>query len=457
MSFRLRISLVFVLLVGIILGLFGSYLYVQSDHIRAEEFYQRLDERAALTERFVREAGDLPLDEADHLERTLLAALPNEALAILTPQGKVVFQRADPIPNVPKSWIASALDKGSLHVSYAGRQYVVRATNVPSKGGTMVTLASASDVEGGEQLDQLQRSVILGSVLLLLVTGVIAWGFATWTLIPVRILVRTANEIQEPTQRIPIPPGPQDELGSIATTFNALLARIEAAFQVQRSFIASASHELRTPLTVVRGELHQALQLAHGQDELIGKLRTVESQALHMQDLLAQLLWLARTQGPLENITTDEVRLDEVAERAMERCRARYPERNVHFDMADDEEGKEPLVRGNAVLLTAALYNLLTNAAKYGGESVIYLLLQATGNGWWSISVSDTGPGMSEEVLSRVREMFYRSADASRLDGHGIGLALVDRIAHVHHGRLDIVTAPGKGTSATLVLPAIRA
>ena len=453
MSFRLRISLVFVLLVGLILGVFGWYLYEQSDRIRAEEFYQRLDERAALAARLVEQDGGLSLIGDHDLEKTLLAVLPDEGMAIMKSDGEVIFQRTGPMPAVPSTWITSARKTGYVHVSRGERQYSIRSI---SKGGDAVIIASAIDLDGRAQLYRLRRSVIAGSALLLLVTGVIAWGFATWTLIPVRSLVRTVNEIQEPTQRVAVPPGPQDELGSMATTFNDLLARIEGSFNVQRSFIASASHELRTPLTVVRGELHQALQLAYGQDELSAKLRIVESQALLMQDLLAQLLWLAQIHGPQESLATDEVRLDEVAERAMERCRGRYPDRSVRFNMASDPEGIEPLVRGNAVLLTAAVYNLLTNAAKYGGDGPVSLLLQATGAGQWSISITDTGPGMPSEVVQRVRELFFRAADASRSDGHGIGLALVDRIARVHHGSLDIFTVPGTGTTTALVLPMIH-
>lgn len=452
MSFRLRISIVFILLVGSMLTLFGSYLYLQSARISAREFYRRLDERADLTERIVREAGRLPFEERDKLERALYNVLPNEALAIFSHDGRTLFQRAGPLPALPKSWIETALNQGVLHVEMEGRYYVVHATDIPEKGGSMIAVASAEDRRGGRELSQLRRSLVIASMLLLVLTVAIAWGFATWTLEPVRALVRKANAIQEPSQRLPVVPGRKDELSNLTNTFNALLGRLEDTFQVQRSFIASASHELRTPLTIMRGALHHAAQRAEGMTELTNKLRTIESQALHMQDMLAQLLVLARIQGPSEHITTDLIRLDEIAERAMERCRSMYSSSSIRFDIQDGS-GSEPLVRGNAVLLTAGFYNLLTNAAKYGGDSPIDLVLAKHADERWSLSVTDKGPGMPAEVLARAREMFYRGSETIMADGLGVGLALVDRIAKVHGAEFSIETSKDQGTMATLQFP----
>ncbi len=289
---------------------------------------------------------------------------------------------------------------------------------------------------------------ITGLAALLLTAG-LAWLYATWALVPVRLLVRRAAEIHEPTERLPEPSGRRgDELSELTTVLNELLARIDGAFSVQRSFIANASHELRTPLTILRGEAHQAKQAAGGNQEMSKHLKSIDEQAMVMQDLLEQLLWLAQTRGAAERIPFDEVRLDEVAERALERCRARHPDRRVRFAMDEDQAGREPLVRGNAVLLTAALYNLLTNAVKYGGEDV-ELRVSVSGTEAL-VAVTDHGKGMSPDALARVRELFYRGDDAAPLDGHGIGLALVDRIMQVHNGRLELSAVQGKGTMALL-------
>jgi hypothetical protein len=168
---------------------------------------------------------------------------------------------------------------------------------------------------------------------------------------------------------------------------------------------------------------------------------------------LSQLLWLARTRSDPSQLPKDRVRLDELADRAMEQCRIRYPDRPVTLAMSAESEDLEPLVNVNAVLLTAALYNLLSNAAKYGGVGPIRMSIDTTADEV-SACVSDTGPGMTAEMVARAKELFYRSDEARHVEGHGIGLALVERIAAVHQGWFELETAPGSGTKACLRLPA---
>lgn len=448
MSFRSRMAIVFTLLVGALLALFGVLVHAHAEHLREEEFFDRLEDRAVLVERLMEESRSMTVSEAGHLAQALRDALPEESIVVIGTDGQVLFER-EPI-DLPTSWRETASRKGRARITQGLRQFVVVDRPETRPLGILYTMASAIDAAGHESLRELRRSMWTTGLVALLLTAGIAWLYATWALVPVRLLVRKAAEIHEPSERIPVPPGRSgDELAAIATTFNALLSRIDNAFSVQRSFIANASHELRTPLTILRGEAHQARQGGIS-PQTAAHLRAIEEQVLVMQDLLEQLLWLAQTRGAAERIPFAEVRLDEVAERALERCRARYPERPVRFAMDEEPEGREPLVHGNAVLLTAALYNLLTNAVKYGGER-IELRVSVQGSDAVA-TVTDHGKGMAPEALARVRELFYRASDATPIDGHGIGLALVDRIMQVHGGRLELSAVEGKGTVALVRL-----
>lgn len=449
MSFRSRMAIVFTVLVGALLALFGVLVHAHAEHLREEEFFDRLEDRAVLVERLMEESRGMTVSEAGHLARALRDALPEESIVVIGTDGQVLFERA-PI-DLPTSWRKTASRKGRARITQGLRQFVVVDRPETRPLGILYTMASAIDAAGHESLRELRRSMWTTGLVALLLTAGIAWLYATWALVPVRLLVRKAAEIHEPSERIPVPPGRSgDELAAIATTFNALLSRIDNAFSVQRSFIANASHELRTPLTILRGEAHQARQ-ADLNPQTAAHLRAIEEQAMVMQDLLEQLLWLAQTRGAAERIPFAQVRLDEVAERALERCRARFPDRPVRLAMDEDPEGREPLVHGNAVLFTAALYNLLTNAVKYGGER-IELRVAVQGRDAVAM-VTDHGKGMAPEALARVRELFYRAADAAPLDGHGIGLALVDRIMHVHGGKLELSAVEGKGTVAVVRMP----
>lgn len=449
MSFRLRMAIVFTVLVGALLASFAALVHAHSEHLREEEFFERLEDRAVLVERILVESRSMPMQEAEHLAQALRDALPDESIVVIDTLGAVIFQRA-PI-GLPTSWRETATRKGRARITQGQRQYVVvdRPETLPF--GIRYTMSSAIDAHGLESMAELRRSMLLIGLAALLVTGGLSWLYATWALVPVRLLVRKATEIHEPTERLPVPQRRGDELAEIAVTFNELLSRIDKAFSVQRSFIANASHELRTPLTILRGEAHQARQLADGNSAMMLRLKGIDEQAMVMQDLLEQLLWLAQTKGAAERIPTEAVRLDEAAERALDRCRARYPDRPVRFAMETDAEGREPMVRGNAVLLTAALYNLLTNAVKYGGDRV-ELRISIVGDEV-EARVTDDGKGMPPPAMARAKELFYRGSDAPPLDGHGIGLALVDRIMQVLDGRFEIDSAEGKGTVAIVRLP----
>jgi signal transduction histidine kinase len=453
MNFRARMALVFTLLVGVLLGLFGLFVHARAEALRKAEFFERLEERALLVEQLIEESRQLPVSEAEHLADVLRDALPNEAILVIGVDGTVVFKRAADGLEVPLSWRETASRLGRVRVSQGERQSVVIDTPEALRYGIRYTMASAIDAQGLASMRSLRRSLLIGILIALAITAVLAWLYATWALIPVRMLIARVSAIREPSERLDTAEDRRpDEIGAIAVAFNDLLARLDDAFATQRSFIATASHELRTPLTVVRGELHQARNAAQDNDAVTAHLRRMEEQVLLMQDLLGQLLWLAQTQAVGERLVNDVVRLDEVAERAMERCRMRYPEVAIHFDMHVAEEASDFTVKGNAVLLTAAVYNLLSNAAKYGGGGTVRLVL-SSGPEAVMVRVHDQGPGMDAETLRRARELFFRGAQKEITDGHGIGLSLVDRIARVHGGAVAISSGPSEGTTVELSLP----
>lgn len=453
MTFRLRMAVAFTVLVAVLILAFSYLILQRSEALREAEFYQRLEDRAVLVEHLLVEARSMPVNEAEHLAQALREALPNEELVVIGTDGQVLFQRATSEVDLPASWREVASQRGIVRIAREDRQFVVvdRPETLPA--GIRYTMTSAIDRNGLASMAMLRRWVFGAGAVALLLTALLSWAYATWALTPVRQLVRQLADMQQPSDRLRVEHSEDpDELGAVAIAFNGLLSRLDEAFQVQRSFMATASHELRTPLTVVRGELHLAKGLLPESAPLERHLLAIEEQAVHMQDLLDQLLWLARTQGTTAALLKDRVRLDEVAERAMERCSMRYPKVPVRFDMDIGDDVHEPVMLGSSVLLTAAVYNLLTNSAKYGGGGPVSLHLVVRSS-HASFQVSDRGPGMGTETLQRAKEMFYRAADVPAMDGHGIGLSLVDRIARVHGGRVTITSEAGVGTSVVVDLP----
>jgi signal transduction histidine kinase len=453
MSFRLRMAVAFTVLVAVLILAFSYLILQRSEALREAEFYQRLEDRAVLVEHLFLEARSMPVDEAEHLAHLLQEALPNEELVVLGIDGGVLFQRSATPIELPESWREVASQRGIVRIARDDRQYVVVDRPETVQAGIRYTMTSAIDRNGLASMAMLRRWVIGSGIVALLLTALLSWAYATWALAPIRELVYQLGNMERPSERLTVGNmRTPDELDEVAIAFNGLLVRLDEAFEVQRSFMATASHELRTPLTVVRGELHLAKGLLQPNDPAERHLHAVEEQAVHMQDLLDQLLWLARSQVATTTLLRDRVRLDEVAERAMERCGMRYPHVPIRFELVVADDVHEPVIMGSSVLLTAAVYNLLSNAAKYGAGAPVTLGLEV-GTSNASFTVTDKGPGMHPETLQRAKEMFYRAADAAPLEGHGIGLTLVDRIVRVHGGRVAIRSEVGVGTSVVLELP----
>ena len=241
--------------------------------------------------------------------------------------------------------------------------------------------------------------------------------------------------------------GTDDELGRLATSFNAMLVELEAATEAQRQLVADASHELRTPLTSLRTNV-EVLARPNGlpEDDRRRLVGDVVAQLGELGALVENLVDLAREAeaAPAEA----PVRLDVLAAEAVERTRRRA--RGTAFSLR-----LEPCsVHGSAERLERALDNLLDNAVKWSpvGAEVEVTVTQAG-----TLTVRDRGPGIDPADADRVFDRFYRAGNARGMPGSGLGLAIVRQIVEAHGGTATARTAAGGGAVLEVRLPAITA
>lgn len=291
----------------------------------------------------------------------------------------------------------------------------------------------------------------------LLVTGAAA-GFGWWlvasSLHPVDAMAHTARAIGSSadfTRRLPVPLH-HDELRRLAETFNEMLARLEAAFQSQQQFLADAAHELRTPLATIRTNL-EIWQRSGDDAEREAVARSAVREADRMGRLVADLLFLAR--GDLERpprrvpVALDRILLDVYA------LQRSLPER---IELVLDDFA-QVMVEGDPDQLRQLVLNLVDNALRYtpaGGRVTLGLARQGARA---TIRISDTGPGIPPEHLPNIFDRFYRIDDARarHTGGAGLGLAISQQIAEAHGGRIEVVSAEGRGTTFIVDLPALPA
>ncbi len=241
----------------------------------------------------------------------------------------------------------------------------------------------------------------------------------------------------------------EDEVGQLATRFNAMLERLEhsraeldASVQAQRQLVADASHELRTPVTSLRTNVEVLLESDKlDPDDRRQLLHDVVEQSDELTALVGDLIEMAR--GDLPSGATEDVRLDRIVEEAVGRARRNTPEVEVRAEL-------EPVVvEGNAERLHRVINNLLDNAARHSAEGgVIEVAVDRSG-----IRVRDHGNGIDEQDLPHVFERFYRGANARGRQGSGLGLAIVRQVAEQHGGSVSAANAPGGGAEFTVHLP----
>lgn len=306
-----------------------------------------------------------------------------------------------------------------------------------------------------DALDGLTTTLVIAIPLTLLIAGAGGVFLARRALKPVDQIAQTALEIEETdlSQRIKV--DTKDELGRLSSTLNQMIERLEKAFKRQQQFTGDASHELRTPLAIIEAESTLALEKDRSAEEYRQSLETVTQEAENMSNIIDQLLALARADAGKEQLTFEEIQLDEllrdVASDADVLCR----EKGLKFEFGSIED---VTVRGDNSGLRQLFLNLLNNSIRYtpaGGT----LSISLTKEGNQAIaSVTDTGIGIPEEDIPLVFERFYRVDKArSREDGgSGLGLAICKHIAEVHGGSVEVESRQGEGSTFSVYLPICR-
>jgi signal transduction histidine kinase len=297
------------------------------------------------------------------------------------------------------------------------------------------------------------RNYSFGALGVLFVASLgVGWVVAGRVLRPIGRITAVARDIQatDLSRRIELP-GPEDELKQLADTFDAMLARLDAAFAAQRQFVADASHELRNPLAIIRTNVDVALADPRADpDDLRQTIVVVRRASDRMARLVDDLLALARRQEPI--LEHEPVDLGAAIVEASDDFMVPAAARGIVLDRAI---APGVIVIGDRDALKRAVANLLENAVRLApAGSRIRLATGSEGDRAW-IAVADEGPGIAPEDQAHVFDRFWRADKArARADGGtGLGLAIVRQIAESHGGQIRLQSKPGVGSSFVIWLP----
>lgn len=271
-------------------------------------------------------------------------------------------------------------------------------------------------------------------------------------LAPVNDMSRSARKIsaEDLSLRIPLR-GTRDELDHLGQTLNAMLERLENTIIQTRRFAADAAHELRTPLTALKGEIEVALRAPRAAEEYRRVLRSSLEEVDRLIRLAEDLLLLSRASAGLE-ATRIKTELEPLLMEVLAVGTRLAQGAGVTVYLSNLEPA---IVRGHGSSLRRAILNLVENAVKYTPHGGKVELSLKRSDGWASVTVRDTGPGIDPSDAERIFQPFVRldAARTRQTGGAGLGLAIARSIVLAHAGTLLLENAPGAGSHFIIRLP----
>lgn len=305
-----------------------------------------------------------------------------------------------------------------------------------------------------EQIDKQLSTYIIGVSLLsfLMIVLMISSGlyFVKSIVIPVGQLGVTARRFATGDFSVRIVKKNDDEIGELCDMLNYMADELSNSEALKNEFISSVSHELRTPLTAIKGWAETLQEIDDPETHKKG-MKVITNEAERLSRMVEELLDFSRMQdGKLTLVKETTDILAELGEAVLiYEERARQLGIKIYYD----EPEMLPFVYGDSDRLRQVFINIIDNAIKYSSEGGVVTVDASAEGGKIQVIVSDTGCGISEKDLPRIKTKFYKANNTVK--GSGIGLAVANEIIMMHNGTLDIVSEFGKGTTVNIVIPAI--
>jgi two-component system OmpR family sensor kinase len=309
-------------------------------------------------------------------------------------------------------------------------------------------------------VDLLQKILIsvLGIVMVISVTlaGLAGWLGTGQVLSPLEKVTLAAMNItnaDDLSRRIPNPGKDKNEIGVLIDAFNQTLDRLEYLFNRQKRFMADVSHELRTPLTVIKGNVGLLRMMKEPDEE---SLSSIETEVDRLTRMVGDLLLLAQAEAGKLELNLQPVELDTVLLEVLQQVKILAGNR-ITLKLTEIDQIQ---VIGDRDRLKQVFINLLANAVKYTPQGgTVFLAIKKVGE-QAQIVIEDTGPGIPAKDLPHIFERFYRGdkARTRSSDGSsfGLGLSIAYWIIKNHNGRIEVKSKEGSGTTFSVWLPLIK-
>jgi heavy metal sensor kinase len=299
-------------------------------------------------------------------------------------------------------------------------------------------------------LEDLKNTVFISFPIIILTLFVLTRLVAGKSIRPIEEVISTAETMTQANLELRIPlPERRDELYRLSFTINALLDRLQDAFQREKQFTSDASHELKTPLAVVKGTLEVLARKPRSVEHYEERIRYCLDELNRMARLIDQLLLLARYESGKTSANISRFELAPILESVTSRMEPVAIARNISLKLDTISLGS---VSADRAMLEMMLENILSNAIKYSPEGSSVEIWAGSRSGKPVCAITDYGFGIPREKLQKVFERFYR-VDTSRTTstgGSGLGLSIVKKLADLQHIAVSIDSRENSGTTFNL-------
>lgn len=301
------------------------------------------------------------------------------------------------------------------------------------------------------------RIALILMPLIVALTAFVEYRFVRRTLMPVRKITDTVQEIRagkDLSKRIGLQRAGgknRDEILGMADTFDGMLEELEEAFRREKQFTSDVSHELRTPIGVILAQCEATLADGGLSDRQQEEIRLIQKKARDMASMVSHLLVLSRADEGRQRLHLEKLNISELTQMVAEEQKILAQDRGITIETLV----QDPIYAWvDETFYIRMMINLISNAICYGKENGHVRVRLTTEGNRVSGCVEDDGIGISKEALPHIFERFYR-ADESRTgtDHSGLGLSMVQWVIQAHGGEIHVESVPGKGSRFLFSIP----
>ena len=452
-TLRLQMMLLFCSVVGVLLA--ASYLafwFLLTREVATQINHQLLETARPMIADITSEPNAQDIDRLD---------IPGEFFELLDPAGHVMQQSKNVGEPIDLKGFSLPVSHPAFEIAAIGSAQTVHIALIPFQQATRsrILLVAIPTLGTNRVLDGFGKVALLLFPLSLLVTAGISAFYVGRSLAPITALTEHAALMaKRVTNRqgfwTPLPvTHPDDELGRLAETFNQLLQGVDSALRQLRQFVTDASHELRTPVAVLHGETELLLSKSRSAEEYRKTLWVFDDEFKKLTRILEGLFTLSMADAEQLHLTCEPLYLNEVLEEACSLVTSRARTKNIVIVRNLDQE--MPYF-GDEAFLHQLFLIFLDNAIKYSPSGTQVRVTLEQQDCTILARFEDQGIGIPNEHLPFIFERFYRAAPSGNGESHsgGLGLAIAQAIAHAQGGLIECRSAPGVGSTFSVILPA---